>query len=44
MRHIQRISIAKAEAKQDDILAAVFFQFYFFILSIMLTAAFSDKR
>jgi hypothetical protein len=44
MKHIQRISVARAEAKQDDIMAAVFFQFYFFIMSIMLTAAFSDKR
>lgn len=44
MKHIQRISVARAEAKQDDILAAVFFQFFFLIMSIMMTAAFGDKR
>jgi len=42
MKHISTIS-AGAQVKQDSIEEALFFQFFFTILSIMLSAAFGQK-
>jgi len=42
MKHINAIS-SGATAKQDSFEEALFFQFFFTILSIMLTAAFGEK-
>ncbi len=43
MRHLKQVTAAKAVPKADDFAETAFFQLYFTVLSIMLTAAFSDK-
>ena len=40
MRHLKKVTVAKAS---DDIGAAIFFQLYFTVLSIMLSAALGGK-
>ena len=43
MKHLRHVTVAKAEAKQDDVAGAVFLQLWLTTFMFMLTAAFSEK-
>ena len=43
MRHIQRITIAKAEEKQGDVAGQIFFQLWLTVFTFILSGAFGTK-
>ena len=42
MKHVQRISVARADTKADGA-EAIFFQLYFYVIGMILTAAVGGK-
>ena len=42
MKHVRQISVARAEAK-DDGAEALFFQLYFYVIGLILSAAITGK-
>lgn len=43
MKHFKKITVRQATAKDDDGAEMMFFQLYFTVLAIMLSAAFGGK-
>ena len=44
MKHVRIVSLGKADVKQSDAFADLFFQIWLTVLSFIITGAFSQKR